>query len=124
MKEERLEQLKKNVTATQANLPCLQINDDEIQEIMQQILLLHPTISYINLDGNNLSDQGAITLTQCLQNFNQLTKVSVQGNQIGSAGALSLYSLKKGLSTLSIFFHGNKVTNVRDMIEIERLAMK
>lgn len=124
MKEEMLEKIKKSVNNTQANLAYMQITDDEIEEIMQHVQLLHPTISYINLDGNNLSDVGAITLRRCLQGFSQLNKVSVQGNQIGKPGALSLFTLKKDVNNLSIFFHGNKIVDVVEMLEIERLAMK
>lgn len=124
MRREVLNQIDNNPITNQVYLGNLQINDDEIEEIMQKIKSLSPNMSLLNLDGNNLSNEGAIILTNCLHDFGQLNKLSLQFNHIGREGAISLFSLKKTLSKLSIFFHGNKISNVREMDEIEHLAKK
>lgn len=107
----------------QANLMNLAITDDEIKEIIQKIKSLQPDLTSINLDGNQLSDKGAIILANCLRHdFPQLKELSLQFNNIDKDGAFSLFSLKKDLVELSILFHGNKIIDQGQMYEIERLS--
>ncbi len=76
----------------------------------------------LNLDRNQLKDEGAVTLANALRGFHQLSQLSLQFNVIGREGAIALFSLKKEFTHLDILFHGNKIQDVSEMDEIERIA--
>lgn len=105
------------------NLVGMKIVDSEILEIIKTIKKLKPTAATIDLDKNNISDEGAIILSEQLRDFMDMKEISVQYNNIGRKGAIELFSLKKDFSDLDILFHGNKITNVDEMDEIEHLAL-
>ncbi|MBA2649763.1 MAG: hypothetical protein H0U75_09275 [Legionella sp.] len=117
--QEKLENLKQK---TFVDISNLQIKNNEILEVMQQIFLVQPHISIMNLDGNQLSNEGAITLSTCLGKFSELSQLSLQFNKIDRSGAIALFSLKNVLPNLTISFHGNTIHDTEEMADIEQLA--
>ncbi|MDP1602613.1 MAG: hypothetical protein Q8M03_05055 [Legionella sp.] len=105
------------------NLANMAIKDDEISEIMENLKLSQPGLSVLDLDNNQLSDDGALILAQYLFNFHHITELSLQYNNIGRKGAISIFSLKKLYTSLDILFHGNKIHDVGEMAEIEQLSL-
>ncbi|MFT4059544.1 MAG: hypothetical protein QM652_08360 [Legionella sp.] len=125
MRTEILNKIKKErLKARHADLANMNIEDHEIEEIMKTIQSLQPDISVIDLDGNKLSNKGAVILTEWLHNFPKLAELSIQSNHIGKEGAISLFTLKKEQTKLKILFHGNEINNVSEMKDIEELALK
>lgn len=104
------------------NLAGLKIKDDEISEIMAYIKEKKPTATRIDLDNNLITDKGAKILSQCFRDFNDVQEISIQFNKIGKSGAIELFRLKNDFANLDILFHGNKITNVGEMDNIEKLA--
>ena len=123
MREEILKRITENKNMTKVNLEALRIDNNEIIEIIEMIQALKPNVSKIDLDNNNISDEGASILSEHLREFHNLTELSVQFNAIGREGAMDLFGLKKVFSGLDILFHGNKIFDVGEMDEIERLAV-
>lgn len=123
MRSELLKKIDDSKNSSGVNLANMAINDDEIVEIMDNIQLLLPKCTALDLDNNQLSDDGALVLAKYLYNFHHLTELSLQYNNIGSKGALSIFSLKKKHASLDILFHGNRIHDVGVMAEIERLAL-
>lgn len=103
MRAEIINQIGKSIDSRLANLANCEIADEEILEILKMIKKIQPKISEINLDNNKLTDQCAIILEKYLSNFKQLQTLSIQYNQIGRAGAISLFSIKKAYKN-SIFY--------------------
>lgn len=124
MRAEILEKITGNKNLLKVNLAGLKITDNEILEIIKKVKEVKPSVSKIDLDNNQLSDEGAKLLSEELRDFNNITEISVQFNNIGRDGALELFSLKKVFSELDILFHGNKITDVSEMDEIERQALE
>lgn len=106
------------------DLVNMTISDDEIQEIIALIQRVKPNTLRLDFDRNNIGDTGAIILAKFLANFDDLKELGLQFNQIGKEGALALFRLKKVFPELDILFHGNAITNVGEMREIERLAIE
>lgn len=123
MRAEVLDRIKQS-KPPQVYLANLRITDDEIPEIMQKIKALQPNMTWIIFDSNQLSDKGAKALTGFLREFRQLGKISIQHNNIGEEGALALFGLKKDINSLVIHFHGNKISDMGEMIAIERRAIQ
>lgn len=119
MRPELLDKIKKIHQITTLNLMDMKICDNEISEIMNCVKRLNPNISQLDFDKNFLSDKGALILSEKLGNFNDIRLLSLQYNNIGENGALSLMGLKKKFPNLNILFHGNSIINVREMKEIE-----
>lgn len=117
-----LSKINHSVNSTQINLSNLQIVDDEIQEIMDVILTINPNLSKFNLDGNALSDKGALILSKCLDQFHDVRELSLQSNDIGRDGAIGIFQLLNDFPTLDIPFHGNKIRDVQEMDEIKKLG--
>lgn len=124
MRTKILNKIHKCVDSRSANLSHCQIIDDEILEIMKLIKKIQPNISEINLDNNKLTNQCAVILENYLSDFKQLQTLSIQFNQIGRRGAISLFSIKKSLPELDILFHGNLIQNTAEMAEIENIAQQ
>ncbi len=95
MRAEILNKIYKSVDSVIANLAGCEIVNDEIPEIMKIIKKIQPNISEINLDNNKLNDNCAEDIVKCLSNFKQLQTLSIQFNQIGKTGAITLFSIKK-----------------------------
>lgn len=124
MRTKILNKIYKCVDSRSANLSHCEIIDDEILEIMKLLKKIQPNISEINLDNNKLTDQCGVTLAKYLSDFKQLQTLSIQFNQIGRTGALSLFGIKKMLPKLDILFHGNLIQNTAEMAEIENIAQQ
>jgi len=122
MRELILARITDNSSLIKVNLSSLEIEDDEIIEIMIKIAELKPNLSKIDLDRNKIGDKGASILSQYLLDFKQLSELSVQFNAIGRDGAIYLFSLKRAFPGLDILFHGNKIHDMGEMIDIEHLA--
>lgn len=118
MKREMRDKIHSSASKTSINLANMGIKDDEIQAVMLEIKQFLPDISVIDLDSNNLSDNGAQTLANCLRDFNGLTILSLQFNNIDKDGVISLLTSKP--TNLGIFFHGNMIHNVSEMARIEQ----
>ncbi|RUR19306.1 hypothetical protein ELY21_05360 [Legionella sp. km535] len=123
MRPEILKKITGTTQHTKVNLANLDINDDEILEVLNTLKQLNPDVSVVDLDNNNLGDKGAQILYEQLRQFNNIKEIGVQFNEIGKEGALELFRLKQIFSSLDILFHGNKITDVGEMDDIERLAM-
>lgn len=123
MRAEIREKITGNKNPLKVNLAGMKIRDNEIVEIMEAIKKIKPAVTTIDLDNNNISDKGASILSEHIRDFADIKEISLQYNNIGKEGAIELFSLKKEFSNLDILFHGNKITNVREMDEIERLAL-
>lgn len=106
------------------NLNNMKITDDEILEIMKKFETDNLNITVLNLDNNILGDKSASVLAKHLKNFPQIETLSVQFNQIGKEGAIELFSIKKELNQLDIYFHGNKIFDQGEMADIERQALQ
>lgn len=122
MRPELLEKITANKNLLKVNLVNMKINDDEILEIIETVKQVKPTATIFDLDSNNISDKGAKILSEHLSHFVNIKEISIQFNDIGKEGAIGLFSLKKTFADLDILFHGNKITDVLEMDEIERLA--
>ncbi|MDI9819895.1 MULTISPECIES: hypothetical protein [unclassified Legionella] len=108
--------------SVKVNLAGLKIKDDEISEIMTYIKENKPAATKIDLDNNLITDKGATILSEYFRDFNDVQEISIQFNKIGRSGAIELFRLKNDFSTLDILFHGNNITDVGEMDDIERLA--
>lgn len=124
MRQEVLNRINNCVKTAKADLANMQISDNEIQEIIEKIKGLKSNISVIDLDGNELGDLGALILAEHLHDFHHLTELSLQFNSIGRKGAIAIFGLKKELNNLDILFHGNRVYDAGEMVEIEKLSLK
>ncbi|HAT8180272.1 TPA: hypothetical protein JA361_12640 [Legionella pneumophila] len=124
MRPELLDKITESIHAQKVNLANMNITDNEIQEVMDKIQQLNPEVSKFNFDNNKLSDKGALTLSESLYHFHDVRELSLQFNNVGKEGAIHLFSLKNSFSELVIPFHGNKITNVLEMLEIESLALQ
>ena len=124
MRTEILEKIIENKNFPTVYLANMKITDNEIPEILEIIQRVQPNASKIDLDNNNIGDKGAIILSKQLSNFNNITELSLQFNDIGREGAINLFILKKVFLNLDILFHGNQITNVSEMAEIEHLALQ
>ena len=122
MRPKIVNKIDKCVDSECANLSHCEIVDEEILEIIKMIKKVQPNISEINLDNNKLTDQCAVTLANSLSDFKHLQTLSIQFNQIGRTGAISLFSLKTSLPELDILFHGNRIQDTAEMAEIENIA--
>lgn len=122
MRPELLEKITANKNLLKVNLVNMKINDDEILEIIETVKQVKPTATIFDLDSNNISDKGAKILSEHLSHFVNIKEISIQFNDIGKEGAIELFSLKNNFAELDILFHGNKITDVLEMDEIERLA--
>ncbi|KTD31681.1 hypothetical protein Lmor_2557 [Legionella moravica] len=123
MRPEILKKITGNTHHTKVNLANLDINDEELLEVLNTLKQLNPDVSVIDLDNNHLGDKGAQILYEQLRQFNNIKEIGLQYNEIGKEGALVLFRLKQIFSSLDILFHGNKISDVGEMDEIEQLAM-
>jgi len=124
MRPEILSKITASIGSQKVNLANMNITDNEIQEIMDKIQELNPNVSKFDLDNNKLSNEGALILSTCLHQFHNVSELSLQFNKIGKEGAINIFSLKSNFSNLDIPFHGNRITNVQEMFEIENLAQQ
>ncbi|MBL7479428.1 hypothetical protein [Legionella bononiensis] len=124
MRPELLEKITGNINQIKVNLADLHIDDDELLEVLNTIKQLKPTVTHIDLDNNNLGDKGAKILYEQLRGFNNIKELSLQFNHVGKEGAVELFGLKKTFPEIDILFHGNNITDVSEMDEIERLALE
>ncbi|KTC69428.1 hypothetical protein Lbir_2167 [Legionella birminghamensis] len=122
MRPEISTKLAANQNPLKVNLAGLNIKDSEISEIMAYIKINKPAAIKIDLDNNHITDKGAKTLSDYFREFSDVQEISIQYNKIGKSGAIELFRLKNDFSKLDILFHGNKITNVREMDDIEQLA--
>ena len=122
MRIEIMDKINSNKNLVNVNLANMHINDDEISEILETIQRLQPNASSIDLDNNDIGDKGAVILSKQLRNFPNLTDLDLQFNNIGREGAIDLFGLKKFFPKLDISFHGNRITNVGEMDEIECIS--
>lgn len=122
MRSELFKKIDDGKNSSRINLANMAIKDDEINEIMEHLRLLLPKLTLLDLDNNKLTDVGALILAKYLFNFNHLTELSLQYNNIGREGAISIFSFKKKHEHLDILFHGNRIHDVGEMDEIERLS--
>jgi hypothetical protein len=74
----------------------------------------------IYLNNNNLTDKGAILLGANLNDLPNFSFIDLQFNFIDLSGADAIFKLKLTHPNLTIALHGNKITNVADMYEIEK----
>ena len=123
MRAELLRKIADRKNSSSIRLASMLIKDDEISEIMRYLKLWLPKLTILDLDDNQFSDNCALTLTEHLFNFAQLTELSLQNNNIGRKGAIAIFSLKKTHPKLDILFHGNRIHDVAEMAEIERLSL-
>lgn len=110
------------VITKKVNLANMEIQDGEVNEIMDYVKRTIPELTTLSLDNNHLSDDGALILAESLSNCSFLIELSLQHNDIGPKGASSIFSLKNNNFKLDILFHGNKIHDVAEMAEIERLS--
>lgn len=122
MKQEIRDKIYCSASKTNISLANMGIKDDEIQAVMLEIKQFIPDVSIIDLDSNNLSDKGAHTLAKCLSDFNGLTILSLQFNNIDKDGVISLLTSKP--TDLEIYLHGNLIHNVSEMTRIEKEILK
>jgi Ran GTPase-activating protein (RanGAP) involved in mRNA processing and transport len=106
------------------HLAHMKIADGDIEPILAAVKRLQPNVAVINLDNNLLSDTGAYILRDTLHDFHALQELSLQFNSIGKDGATAIFALKKELPKLEILFHGNQITNVGKMAEIEQAVLR
>jgi Ran GTPase-activating protein (RanGAP) involved in mRNA processing and transport len=123
MRSEILKKIEDGKNSSRINLANMAIKDDEISEIMENLKLSLPDFAVLDLDNNQLSDDGALILAEYLCNFHHLTELSLQYNNIGRKGAISIFGLKKEHANLDILFHGNRIHDVGEIAEIERLSL-
>lgn len=122
MRSEIEKKIAENLNPLKINLTELEIHDEELVELISALKSWTDTVSTIDLDNNNIADEGAILLGRELRNFKHLKEISLQYNNIGRTGAIELFRLKTYYPDLDILFHGNKIIDVDEMDEIEHLA--
>ncbi|CAM4432628.1 MAG: hypothetical protein LEGION0403_FIIPPAGN_01105 [Legionella sp.] len=123
MREIILTKINENKDSTRITLAGMKIQDNEILEIIETIKIKKPDVSMIDLDNNNISDAGALILSERLCDFENIKELSLQFNNIGRDGALEVFGLKNNFCNLDILFRGNKIVNALEMDQIERLAL-
>lgn len=88
------------------NLSGLGLGDDDVKKIMEA-LKRNDDISELNLDNNNISDEGGKTIAEFLKN-NFITGVSLKNNKIRDEGAKSIANALKynnGLIDLALDYN-------------------
>ena len=110
------------LNAPSMNLSGMGIQDDELSDIMTCLKTLKPAMACIDLDSNDIGDEGANILSKQLCDFAKMEEISIQYNEIGTAGALLLFGLKKDFPGLNILFRGNAIVDDALMYKIEREA--
>lgn len=123
MRPEIEKKIAENPDPLKVNLVGMKLFDDELLDVMKTIKKYKPMMTVLDLDNNKISNQGAVILSQQLRDFDNIKEISLQYNSIGKEGAIELFSLKKTFVDLDILFHGNQITDVGDMDEIERIAL-
>lgn len=123
MRSEILKKIDESKNTSQVNLANMAIKDSELKEILTKIKSSYPRLTVLNLDNNYISNEGALILTESLIDSAQLAELSLQHNNMGRKGALSIFSLKRGLPKIDILFRGNNIYDVGEMDEIERLSL-
>ncbi len=129
IRPELIKKIESRKNKKRIDLDNMEITDDEIKEIMENIPN-KSDIYLVNLDGNNLTDKGAMILSQYLPDFHQLRELSLQFNQIGSPkkedaneGLKALFSLQLAMPALKdLSLHGNNVRDVSVIAKIQAEA--
>lgn len=124
MRAEIIKKISENKNPSKVNLANMAITNEEIPEIVIKIRHLKPNMAKIDLDNNQIGDEGAESLSKHLADFPKLNQLSIQFNDIGRKGAMDLFSLKRENPNLDILFRGNKITDVIELKEIEDLALQ
>lgn len=107
----------------QVNLGGQNIQDSDLEEILLKIQEIRPDIEEIFLFGNELNDKGGLLLQQYGNKLDKLSRIDVQGNNIGEAGILAMCTLLQKKPHLKLALHGNQIRDVRRMEEIEKQAL-
>lgn len=111
------------ITNSFVDLANKNISDDDIPLIMAKIFEVNPFVTAYDFDNNKITDKGATFLTQFLSDCENIQSLSLQYNEIGREGTLSIMSLKRKFSELKILLHGNQINKVSEMEEIKRTAL-
>jgi len=104
----------------QVDLGGMNIQDDELPDIMAMIVRQRSKAKEIFLDKNKIGDQGVTSMIESLISLKQLSTLDVQFNRIGEDGARALYALKETHPNISLTFHGNHITDVAKISDIEK----
>lgn len=108
-----------NASKTIASFVNMHISDHEIKDILSAI---SRELSVLNLNDNDLTNQGAKILSENLHVFGKLKKLCLQNNKIGREGAIELFREKSKFPELEILFYGNGICSNDEMSVIEKEA--
>lgn len=122
MRSEIQEKIDSRVVPYVAGLANLAIKDDEVAEILTYITTRCADIKMLDLDGNQLTVAAAAALADAVSKLSDLQQLSLQNNQFDKAGAQEIFAIKRDNPSLDIAFHGNKITDVLVMANIESEA--
>jgi hypothetical protein len=79
------------------------IGDLEVNHIVEN-LKSNSTVVFINLNGNYISDEGAIAITLAVIYNTTLRKICLQDNNISYRGKSALIAAKKRNKNIEIFY--------------------
>jgi hypothetical protein len=126
-REKMREEVKEKIHAShqlQVNLGEMRIKDDEIKEIVDEIKKIRPNVENIFLNINELTDKGALILGMELTQLVKLSGIDLQFNQIDKSGMAALFRLKVTHPNLEIDLHGNRLSDVAQVLDLETDALK
>lgn len=109
-----------NSDEMQIDLHDMAITDNEINEIISEIIKIRPNARTLILRNNSISDKGAIFLGENLAELSNLSFIDLQFNNIHLEGAEGVFKLQSTHPDLRIAFHGNMVSDVSKLYEIEQ----
>lgn len=97
------------------NLICLDLNNNNIGddgvEYLCQCLKILPTLECLMIGANNFGNLGALSLSYSLP-FSKIKLLDITNNRIRDEGMINIfYTIEKNIRLSALFLHGNKITH-------------
>jgi Ran GTPase-activating protein (RanGAP) involved in mRNA processing and transport len=89
------------------------LGNTKLRECLQLLDWNDASLTFFDLDNDDIDDVGATALARALQVNKSLTVVSLNGNKIGDKGAAELAKVLRVKTPLQeLYLHGNKIGDV------------
>lgn len=103
----------------QLNLGEQNIKDAEIGEILMAVKVKLPSLQMLFLNNNQLSDQGAKTISHEIQGLGALVFIDLQFNNLSAEGVKAIYS-KAIHENFQLALAGTQIVDAEEMAAIEK----